>query len=133
FLYKKVELTEIIRLKRNYTFSFRLSILEVGSFVIKDKEMSEQDDLQNMDTSKTIAPNDELLASKIYIIRDQKVMLDRDLAELYGVETFRLNEQIKRNINRFPEDFMFQLSKQEWESLISQIAMSKKGRGGRRT
>jgi hypothetical protein len=60
-------------------------------------------------------------------------MLDSDLAELYGVPTFRLNEQVKRNRNRFPEDFMFQLTDEEWQSLTSQIAISKKGRGGRRT
>jgi hypothetical protein len=60
-------------------------------------------------------------------------MLDSDLAELYGIATFRLNEQVKRNIARFPEDFMFQLTSDEWESLTSQIAISKKGRGGRRT
>ena len=52
---------------------------------------------------------------------------------LYGVPTFRLNEQVKRNRNRFPEDFMFQLTDEEWHSLTSQIAISKKGRGGRRT
>ena len=60
-------------------------------------------------------------------------MLDRDLAELYGVPTFRLNEQVKRNRKRFPDDFMFQLTKPESEALISQFAMSKAGRGGRRT
>lgn len=76
---------------------------------------------------------DDMLVNKIYAIRDQKVMLDSDLAELYGVETFRLNEQVKRNLRRFPDDFMFQLAEDEWESLISQFAMSKKGRGGRRT
>lgn len=54
-------------------------------------------------------------------------MLDSDLAELYGVPTFRLNEQVKRNRNRFPEDFMFQLTDEEWQSLTSQIAISKKG------
>ena len=59
-------------------------------------------------------------------------MLDTELAELYRVPTFRLNEAVKRNLNRFPEDFMFQLSPDETESLTSQIAMSKKGRGGRR-
>lgn len=59
-------------------------------------------------------------------------MLDIDLAELYQVETGRLNEQVKRNVGRFPEDFMFQLTNEEWESLRSQIAISKKGRGGRR-
>ncbi|WP_293300902.1 ORF6N domain-containing protein [Pedobacter sp. UBA4863] len=76
---------------------------------------------------------DEVVINKIYYIREQKVMLDSDLAKLYGLETFRLNEQVKRNIARFPEDFMFQLTSDEWESLTSQIAISKKGRGGRRT
>lgn len=59
-------------------------------------------------------------------------MLDADLAKLYGVPTFRLNEAVKRNSARFPEDFMFQLSVEEYKSLISQIAISKIGRGGRR-
>lgn len=59
-------------------------------------------------------------------------MLDWDLAELYQVPTMRLNEQVRRNLKRFPSDFMFQLSNQEFRALISQIAMSKKGRGGRR-
>ncbi|MFD1628955.1 ORF6N domain-containing protein [Pseudopedobacter beijingensis] len=80
-----------------------------------------------------VSVTDETVMSQIYMIRGQKVMLDRDLAKLYGVETFRLNEQVKRNISRFPEDFMFQLTKEEWESLTSQIAISKTGRGGRRT
>jgi len=82
---------------------------------------------------KTSVIPDETVINKIYYIREQKVMLDSDLAELYGIETFRLNEQVKRNIVRFPEDFMFQLTSDEWESLTSQFAMSKKGRGGRRT
>ncbi|MDN5217180.1 ORF6N domain-containing protein [Fulvivirgaceae bacterium BMA12] len=59
---------------------------------------------------------------KIYLIRGQKVMLDRDLADLYGVENKRLGEQVKRNINKFPEDFMFQLSKQETDDLRSHFA-----------
>jgi hypothetical protein len=75
---------------------------------------------------------DEIVISKIYLIRKHKVMLDIDLAELYQVETGRLNEQVKRNADRFPEDFMFQLTDEEWESLRSQFAISKKGRGGRR-
>lgn len=62
--------------------------------------------------------------NKIYFIRGHKVLLDRDLAELYMVETRRLNEQVKRNIKRFPEDFMFQLTDQEFENLMSQIATS---------
>ncbi|QJD97687.1 ORF6N domain-containing protein [Mucilaginibacter robiniae] len=73
---------------------------------------------------------DEILMNKIYMIRDQKVMLDSDLAELYGVETRRLNEQVARNIDRFPDDFMFRLNESEFDSLMSQIATSK--RGGRR-
>lgn len=59
-------------------------------------------------------------------------MLDSDLAALYEVPTHRLNESVKRNIKRFPSNFMFQLSKEEWENLISQFAISNKGRGGRR-
>ena len=82
------------------------------------------------------------IESLIHIVRGQKVMLDSDLAMLYGVTTGRLNEQVKRNINRFPEDFMFQLSKEEWstlrsqivtlEDLTSQIAILKNGRGQHR-
>ena len=68
---------------------------------------------------------DEFITSKIFLIRDKKVMLDEDLAELYDVETRRLNEQIKRNIARFPEDFMFQLSQKEFDNLKSQIATSR--------
>ena len=70
---------------------------------------------------------DEVVMSKIYVIRNQKVMLDRDLAELYQVETGRLNEQVKRNIKRFPDDFMFQLTQLEFENLISQFATSSWG------
>jgi len=68
--------------------------------------------------------------NKIYTIRNQQVMLDFDLAEMYGVETKRLNEQVKRNIQRFPIDFMFQLTNNEFDSLRSQFATSK--RGGKR-
>src|SRR3954471_4026126 len=75
---------------------------------------------------------EEIIKQRIFIIRGKKVMIDKDLAEIYGVPTMRLNEQVKRNIKRFPNDFMFQLSDDEFESLISQIAISKQGRGGRR-
>ncbi len=68
----------------------------------------------------------------IYNIRGYKVMLDSDLAALYEVPTHRLNESVKRNIKRFPSNFMFQLTKEEWDNLISQIAISNKSRGGRR-
>ncbi|MGC2235377.1 MAG: ORF6N domain-containing protein [Pyrinomonadaceae bacterium] len=74
----------------------------------------------------------ESIADKINFIRGQRVMLDSDLAEVYSVTTKRLNEQVKRNIERFPEDFMFQLTEQEFESLRSQFATSNKQRGGRR-
>lgn len=68
----------------------------------------------------------ETIENKVYVIRGQRVMLDKDLAWLYEVETRYLNKAVKRNIERFPEDFMFQLTKQEWENLRSQIATSKK-------
>jgi hypothetical protein len=66
------------------------------------------------------------------VIRGEKVILDSDLAELYGVETRRLNEQVRRNIEKFPDDFMFQLTKDEFNNLKSQIATSSSGWGGRR-
>lgn len=69
----------------------------------------------------------QLIQSKIYEIRGQKVMVDKDLAELYHVETRRLNEAVKRNIKRFPSDFMFQLTNEEFEILKSQFAISSWG------
>ena len=89
----------------------------------------------NMPKSSLPVPavSEETIVEKIYIIRGQKVMLDRDLAEMYGVEVRVLNQAVKRNSIRFPEDFMFQLTKEEFKSLISQIVISnKKGRGGTR-
>ena len=74
---------------------------------------------------------DDVLIKKIFHIRGNKVILDFDLAELYQVETKRLNEQVKRNVERFPADFMFQLSDAEWENLRSQIATSSSSWGGR--
>ncbi|TCD27538.1 ORF6N domain-containing protein [Pedobacter psychrodurus] len=74
---------------------------------------------------------DNIVVNKIHEVRGQKVMLDSDLAELYGVETKVLNQSIRRNIERFPIDFMFQLTDEEWEGLRSQFVTSKKGRGGR--
>jgi len=69
----------------------------------------------------------ESITSRIYFIRGLKVMIDRDLAELYGVETKRLKEQVRRNISRFPEDFMFVITNQEVRNLRSQIATSSWG------
>lgn len=74
----------------------------------------------------------ERIQQAIYLIRGEKVMLDSDRAEIYGVRTARLNEQVKRNRERFPTDFAFQLTREEFDNLMSQIATSKKGHGGRR-
>lgn len=73
----------------------------------------------------------ETIAQRIHLVRGNKVMLDADLAELYGVETRVLVQAVKRNLRRFPPDFMFQLADEEWLALRSQIVTSK-GRGGRR-
>lgn len=81
--------------------------------------------------SNQIAIPDEIITSKIYLIRDKKVMLDEDLAELYGVTTGNLNKAVSRNNARFPEDFMFQLTKEEFDILLFQIGRS--SWGGRRT
>ena len=80
---------------------------------------------------KAVFIPDDIVADKIYLIRDQKVMLDEDLAELYGIETKRLNEQVARNIDRFPVDFMFRLDEDEFANLKSQFATS--SWGGRRS
>jgi len=74
----------------------------------------------------------ERIDKAIYLIRGEKVMLDADLAHLYGVTTARLNQQVNRNPERFPADFMFQLTAKEFKGLMLQTATSKKGRGGRR-
>jgi hypothetical protein len=74
----------------------------------------------------------EVIADKIYLIRSQKVMLDADLAKLYGVSTRRFNEQIRRNRDRFPEDFAFVLTPEEFANLMSHFATSSSGWGGRR-
>jgi phage regulator Rha-like protein len=81
--------------------------------------------------SKSFIIPDEKIISKIYQLRNKSVMLDRDIAELYDVKTYRLREQVKRNINRFPENFMFQLTEKEVELMVSQNAIpSKQHLGG---
>ena len=77
--------------------------------------------------SKDITIPDETITSKIYLIREQKVMLDSDLAELYQVQTKLLKRQVRRNIERFPEDFMFELTKEESDNLRSQFGTSRWG------
>ena len=75
-------------------------------------------------TTSTLAVSVQIVERKIYLIRGHKVMIDVDLAELYGVPTKVLNQQVQRNRKRFPEDFMFQLSKDEAENLRSQLVTS---------
>jgi len=82
--------------------------------------------------TSVIQITDEVVVDKIYHIRGQKVMLDRDLAELYGVETKRLKEAVRRNSERFPEDFMFELNEEEFEVWRTQFASSKSDRQGLR-
>lgn len=84
-----------------------------------------------MTNKLTFVIPDETIINKIYQLRNKKVMMDSDLSELYEVETKRINEQVKRNLKRFPADFMFQLTTEEWEHLKSQFATS--SWGGRRT
>ncbi|MBI5625304.1 MAG: ORF6N domain-containing protein [Elusimicrobia bacterium] len=84
-----------------------------------------------MTENSPLVPFDEI-GKRILLIRGRRVMLDSDLASLYGVTTGRLNQQVSRNIGRFPDDFMFRLSQEEYSALMLQNATSKKGRGGRR-
>ncbi len=77
--------------------------------------------------SKSLAIHDEAVINKIYLIRGKRVMLDRDLADMYGVETKQLKRQVNRNNERFPEDFMFEMDKKEFENLRSQFGTSSWG------
>jgi len=85
-----------------------------------------------MSRARITTASSERIESFIHTVRGQKVILDSDLAAVYGVPAKRLNEQVKRNAKRFPSDFMFQLTSQEFDSLRSQIATLKKGRGEHR-
>jgi len=100
---------------------FRIVTSSLKNMAAKDKK-SEETALVTID----------IIERKIHLVREQKVMLDSDLAALYGVETKVFNQAVGRNLQRFPEDFRFQLTEEEFESLRSQIVTSKKGRGGRR-
>lgn len=84
------------------------------------------------ENTKNIALSEEILVSKIYVIRGQKVMIDRDLAELYGVETKVLKQAVKRNIDRFPSDFMFEMTKDELQNWRSQFVTSNSDKMGLR-
>src|ERR1041385_8336937 len=95
---------------------------------IMRRQISRKDTHMNMTDLMSI----EKIEKAIYLIRGEKVMLDRDLALLYEVETKVLNRAVKRNLQRFPSDFMFQLTENEGDLLRCQIGTSNKGRGGRR-
>ncbi len=82
------------------------------------------------DENGSVLLPDEVITSKIYLIRNEKVMLDRDLAELFDVKAIRLREQVKRNIEKFPSHFMFQLTNEEVEIMVSQNAIPSKHLGG---
>jgi hypothetical protein len=84
------------------------------------------------ETNRSLPVPVEIIERRIYLIRDRKVMIDGDLAELYQVETKVLNQAVKRNHDRFPEDFMFQLTNEEAEAMRSRSVTSNTGRGGRR-
>lgn len=114
-----------LRCEGGIIYSLRSQIV-----TLKNRWISISKTNPTMEIEKKLTLPDEIVMEKIHLIRGKKVMLDEDLAELYDVETKRLNEQIKRNIARFPEDFMFQLSQKEFENLKSQIATS--SWGGRR-
>ena len=88
--------------------------------------------MSNKSASKLTVVTDKTLVQTIYSVRSQQVMLDSDLAILYGVTTKAFNQAVKRNLERFPDDFRFQLTEQEHKVLRSQIATSNAGRGGRR-
>jgi hypothetical protein len=81
---------------------------------------------------KVITVSAEILERRIYVIRGQRIMLDKDLADMYGIKTMVLNQAVKRNSQRFPSDFAFQLTQQELTNLISQIVISSSKHGGRR-
>ena len=85
-----------------------------------------------MTKTNEVGMPDGLVIDKIYVIREHKVMLDSDLSELYGVETKVLKQAVRRNITHFPEDFMFEMTKDELSSLRSQFVISKEGSGGMR-
>jgi hypothetical protein len=88
--------------------------------------------MNNATSSPKAELSAQVLAGRILVIRGQRVVLDSDLAQLYEVETRVFNQAVKRNLKRFPSDFMFQLTELEFECLISQSVTSKQGRGGRR-
>ncbi len=97
----------------------------------KTKTLTLHSNIKIVSNNKVAVP-EEIIMNKIYLVRNQKVMLDRDLAELYGVETKVLKQAVKRNIERFPDDFMFEMTKEEFVNWRSQFVTSNSDRMGLR-
>lgn len=126
---KKIPLTsELLFTKLKYRL--QLAVL-APIYNLKTIFILYSENFMNNDELKFIIPA-ERIERTIYIIRDRKVILDQDLAALYGVGTRDLNKAVSRNRKRFPEDFIFKLTHTEWDCLMFQIGTSKTGRGGRR-
>ena len=110
------------RIQKEYTLNYGEIVELFGFSPIHNKKPSKMKKEKRIDKEVTIP--EEIITSKIFLIRGQKVMLDRDLAELYQVETKRLKEAVRRNMDRFPEGFMFEMSKEELNNWRSQFATS---------
>src|SRR5690606_31793596 len=110
------------RIPKEYTLNYGEIVELFGFSPIHNKKPSKMKKVKRIDKEVTIP--EEIITSKIFLIRGQKVMLDRDLAELYQVETKRLKEAVRRNMDRFPEGFMFEMSKEELNNWRSQFATS---------
>ena len=104
-----------------------------ASWAVGEVEGTEGDQLSRRGMTRAELVPAEFVERRILTIRGHNVIIDTDLAELYGVETRRLNEQVKRNQDRFPDDFVFRLTQKEFEHLRSQSATASGGHGGRRT
>jgi len=130
------------RLSRHFSPAYFAEFqLEEKSLKIKPTINQSKNSLKNpricprifyMGKKEIITLSPEYIASRIFLIRGEKVMIDKDLAELYGVKTSALNQAVKRNLKRFPKDFMFQIDKQEFKNWKSQIVISNKERMGLR-
>jgi hypothetical protein len=101
--------------------------IELNNFAVVSRIVLPQKTYHMAKEIKSIALAEDAIISKIYLIRGHKVMIDRDLAELYGVETKQLKRQVRRNIDRFPGDFMLELSAEEFQEWRSQFGASKEG------
>lgn len=114
----------------NFTFVLETNATNIGGANLLPPINKTTNEMAKKDI--TVSIPDDVIMNKIYYVRNQKVMLDRDLAKLYGVETKQLKRQVTRNIERFPEDFMFEMTKQEFENWRSQFGTSNSDKMGLR-